>query len=102
MPRRNVLGIIYLLHFEPPYKHAKHYLGWASDRSWLERLEQQTRGLANCANLVRVAIDAGCTVVVARIWEGVDRNKERKMKKWGKSHLCPICQEKKKLEQKAA
>jgi hypothetical protein len=100
--RTNVLGIIYLLHFEPPYKHAKHYLGWASDRSWVERLAQQVNGLAKCANLVRVALDTGCTVTVARIWEGVDRNRERRMKNWGKSHLCPICLEKKRLEKQAA
>ncbi|MDL4817376.1 hypothetical protein [Actinomadura opuntiae] len=24
-------GIVYLLHFTRPYKHAKHYTGWTSD-----------------------------------------------------------------------
>jgi site-specific DNA-cytosine methylase len=24
-----VIGTVYLLHFDRPYKHARHYLGWA-------------------------------------------------------------------------
>lgn len=27
-PRTNVVGSIYLLHFDRPYLHAGHYLGW--------------------------------------------------------------------------
>jgi hypothetical protein len=25
---RHQLGIIYMLHFSQPYRHAKHYVGW--------------------------------------------------------------------------
>jgi hypothetical protein len=26
--RHNVQGTVYVLHFEPAYKHAQHYVGW--------------------------------------------------------------------------
>ena len=29
--RRDVQGQVYLLHFEVPYRHAQHYLGWTED-----------------------------------------------------------------------
>src|ERR1022692_399624 len=25
------LGVIYMLHFDPPYRHARHYVGWTDD-----------------------------------------------------------------------
>ena len=25
------LGIVYLLHFDRPYQHARHYTGWTGD-----------------------------------------------------------------------
>jgi hypothetical protein len=25
------LGVIYLLHFDRPYRHARHYCGWTND-----------------------------------------------------------------------
>ena len=27
------LGIVYLLHFDRPYQHARHYTGWSSTSS---------------------------------------------------------------------
>jgi len=26
-----VAGTVYVLHFEPAYRHARHYIGWALD-----------------------------------------------------------------------
>jgi hypothetical protein len=28
---RGRLGIVYLLHFDRPYRHARHYTGWTTD-----------------------------------------------------------------------
>lgn len=79
---------IYLIHFEPAYKHAKHYLGFA------ENIEPRIYAhlLGRGARLTQVARDAGITLILVRIWEGADRTTERKFK--NRSHvprLCPIC-----------
>ena len=36
------LGVIYMLHFDQPYKHARHYVGWTDDL--LDRLDTHARG----------------------------------------------------------
>ncbi len=81
---------VYLLHFSPPYKHAKHYMGFAEDID--RRIEQHRAGTG--ARLTQVAIDAGCRLILARIWPGADRSTERRLKKRKESpRLCPICGE---------
>jgi predicted GIY-YIG superfamily endonuclease len=80
---------IYLIHFSPAYKHAKHYLGYAEDIE--PRIHAHLHGRG--ARLTQVARDAGCILLLVRIWENADRTTERKFK--NRSHvprLCPICQ----------
>ena len=87
MPRRNVQGVVYLLHFNQPYRHARHYTGWTLDLG--SRIANHTAGTG--ARLVEVIIDAGIGFVVARTWPG-DRNRERQLKRQGgASRRCPIC-----------
>lgn len=79
---------VYLLHFEPSYKHAGHYIGYADDIGARVRDHAQGRG----ARLPQVAVSAGCLLVLARIWPGADRATERRLKRWhGGGYLCPIC-----------
>jgi hypothetical protein len=54
----------YLLHFDPPYKHARHYIGFAFDIE--ARFNEHLTGKG--ANLVAVAVAAGSAVYLARIW----------------------------------
>lgn len=83
----SVPGTIYLLHFDPPYKHAKHYLGWTRDLA--ERLRHHQKGTGG--RLVAVAVDAGSAVELVRTWEG-DRHLERNLKnRHDATRLCPIC-----------
>jgi hypothetical protein len=80
---------IYLIHFSPSYKHAKHYMGWSPNIE--PRIHAHLLGRG--ARLTQIARDAGCTLLLVRIWEGADRTTERKFK--NRSHvprLCPICQ----------
>ena len=80
-------GTVYLLHLDQPYKHARHYLGWASDLD--ARLAQHARGAG--ARLLQVVRDAGIGWELARTWAG-DRNRERQLKKQGgRSRMCPVC-----------
>jgi hypothetical protein len=86
--RTSVLGTIYLLHFQQPYHHARHYLGWTE--GVLEtRLDRHMVG--NGARLVNVVTEAGIGIEVARLWSGT-RDLERKLKNRKNSQkLCPIC-----------
>jgi hypothetical protein len=85
---------LYLLHFDPPYKHAKHYLGWTPDLHVDRRAREHIDGVQHKASpLVLAALDAGCSVVISRRWEGpqYDRKAERAKKHRGHTWLCPIC-----------
>lgn len=81
------LGIVYLIHFDTPYKHAKHYLGWTMDLN--SRLVAHANGQG--ANLMRVVFEAGISWQLARVWSGT-RYRERQLKnQGGASRRCPLC-----------
>jgi len=80
-------GTVYLLHFDRPYKHARHYLGWASHLD--ARLDHHANGTG--ARLTAVVRDAGISWTVARTWTG-SRTRERQIKRQGGlSRSCPMC-----------
>ena len=83
-------GIVYLLHFDRPYRHAKHYTGWAaSSRSLKRRLAAHRHGQG--ARLLAVVHAAGIGWQLARTWPG-DRGRERQIKRQGgASGCCPMC-----------
>jgi hypothetical protein len=60
-------GTVYLIHFETPFKHAQHYIGWASDLN--RRISRHRNG--NGARLLRVVNEAGITWEVVRTWPGI-------------------------------
>jgi predicted GIY-YIG superfamily endonuclease len=72
------LGVIYMLHFDRPYRHAKHYVGWAADL--LDRLDQHVTG--HGARLIAVIWQAGIGFTLIRICEGT-RSRERAIKNDG-------------------
>ena len=81
-------GTVYLLHFDRPYKHARHYTGWTTDLP--ARLAAHLAG--NGARLVEVITTAGITFSVARLWPGTHRSWERQLKRWGgAARVCPRC-----------
>lgn len=79
---------VYLLHFDQPYKHATHYLGYTSRDDLAARLTEHENGRG--ARLLEVIRDAGITWRLARVWQG-DRVVERAHKRSGKARYCPIC-----------
>jgi predicted GIY-YIG superfamily endonuclease len=82
-----VTGTVYLLHFDRPYKHARHYLGWADDLD--KRLARHAAGQG--ARLLEVVSAEGIGWQLARTWPG-DRNRERQIKNMGgASRRCPLC-----------
>ena len=80
--------MIYLIHFDQPYRHARHYLGFVE--SDLEaRLERHASGQG--ARLMAVINAAGITWRCVRTWQG-DRKLERKLKRRKEApQLCPVC-----------
>lgn len=90
------VGWVYLLHFDRPFGHARHYTGWAKDVD--ARIGEHMDGVAHSANIVRKAAAAGIGFSVARIWPNKTRNDERAMKnQGGASRRCPICAMEKKV-----
>lgn len=78
---------VYLLHFDRPLKHARHYIGFST--SLKRRLEHHAKGTGS--SLMAAVAKAGITFRLVRTWKA-DRTFERKLKN-GKNapHLCPIC-----------
>jgi predicted GIY-YIG superfamily endonuclease len=86
--RHNVQGTVYVLHFDPPYKHAGHYVGW-TEGDVAERLAVHLQGRGS--PLIRAAVAAGVDVQLAATYEGT-RYLERRMKRWHHtSRFCAIC-----------
>jgi predicted GIY-YIG superfamily endonuclease len=78
--------MVYLLHFDQPYKHARHYIGYTDDLN--ARLERHRAGTG--ARLLEVIAGAKIGFQLAATWEG-DRHLERRLHKRGGSRICPIC-----------
>ena len=63
---------VYLIHFETPYKHARHYLGSTDNLS--RRLFEHATGTG--ARLMQVIQRAGIRYHVAKVWQGEDAWKQ--------------------------
>lgn len=85
---RNTPGTVYLIHFDRPYKHARHYTGWTQDLE--KRISEHERGING--KLMSVINTAGITWQIARIWRNRTRKFETQVKHTRKATLCPICQ----------
>lgn len=80
-------GTVYLLHFAYPYRHPRHYLGYADHPE--QRLARHRTGTG--ARLLEVISEAGIDWRLARTWSGT-RTLERRLKIWHSGvRLCPIC-----------
>ena len=80
-------GMVYLLHFDQPYKHARHYVGWATNVK--RRLAEHQAGRG--ARLLAVVHAAGIGWQLARMWPG-SRARERQIKRQGgHARHCPLC-----------
>ena len=96
MPHRPLLhrrgttrvGIVYLLHFDRPFAHAQHYIGFTEHLD--QRCEDHLRG--NGANLVAHVVAAGITIQLAAEWRNVTQVAEYALKnKGGMVRYCPVC-----------
>jgi hypothetical protein len=86
----NRVSTLYLLHIEPPYKHARHYLGIALDDNVSRRLHEHLVGRGS--PLLEAAVAAGCVLHLVATFTG-DKVLERRLKRNAHSPAwCPMCQ----------
>lgn len=81
------LGTVYLLHFDRPFHHARHYIGWTRDVG--RRLVRHRTGTGS--PLVMAATNAGIPFTVARVWHNVTVRFERRLHNMHHKLLCPKC-----------
>lgn len=86
---------VYLLHFEPRYQHAGHYLGSAKDV--MARVSLHRSGQSG-AVLPKAAARAGVNMMLVRVWRQKGRKFERQLKGFRNekrtgslARLCPAC-----------
>ncbi|WP_306362506.1 hypothetical protein [Nocardia sp. CC227C] len=78
---------VYLLHFDRPYRHARHYLGYTRDLD--ARLAAHAAGQG--ARLLQVLRENNIGWHLARTWDG-GRALERRLKALhAAAKLCPDC-----------
>lgn len=82
--------MLYLLHFDKPYKHARHYLGFTESEETLQaRLDAHLEGRG--ARLLEVITEHGIGFSLAVILDG-DRTEERRLKNTAHpERICPLC-----------
>jgi hypothetical protein len=86
---------LYLIHFQQPYHHAQHYLGFVdTSRHALEealesRLAYHRAGRGS--RFLRAVNAAGIGWEVVRVWENGTRTDERRLKGRSSTRLCPTC-----------
>src|SRR5262245_57772733 len=80
-------GTVYLLHFNSPYKHARHYVGYTKDLP--ARLAAHANGQG--ARLLEVITGAGISFQLARTWQGTRRDERRIKNRKEAPRLCPLC-----------
>lgn len=84
--------MVYLLYYNKPIHHAKHYMGCTSNLS--NRIKCHRNGNSK-AHLPMAFHKLGIGFEVSRIWDG-DFALEKKLKKYKNNRrLCPFCQKKK-------
>lgn len=82
------MGTVYLIHFERPLHHARHYIGWAS----FVALRIQNHRSGHGARLMAVVTEAGIAWKVVRTWRNRGRRFERYLKNLkDAASLCPVC-----------
>lgn len=88
---KSVKGIVYVLHFEKKYKHARHYIGFSRRKNFLNRLAFHRAGKGG-NGLIQAVVKEGIKILVGNIFFNKDGNYERYLKQQKKSsRYCLIC-----------
>jgi hypothetical protein len=81
--------MIYIIHFDKPYYHARHYVGYCADGKLEDRLARHRKGRGS--RLMLAVETAGLPWKVVATHPG-DRNFERSIKRAKNTpRFCPVC-----------
>lgn len=79
---------VYILHFDTPLAHARHYVGWANDVE--RRLQHHRAGTG--ARFTQVLNERGIGFQLACIYPEADKTFERHLKRThNTAKYCPLC-----------
>jgi predicted GIY-YIG superfamily endonuclease len=78
---------VYLIHFEYPFWHAQHYLGYTANLS--RRVEQHRNGTG--AKLLKAVTKRGISWDVVRTWPGGPALERALKNRKNSRELCPVC-----------
>ena len=86
------VDLVYLVHLQPAYRHARHYLGFAERSGLPKRLREHATSDHQGARLLRVALAAGGDFELTRLWVGSHKlERQLKQRKATPRLLCPAC-----------
>ena len=86
----DLIGTTYLLHFDQPIGHSRHYLGWTVDLH--ARLDCHRSGFRDRCVLTYEASRRGIGFRLARTWVAVPIAHEKQLKRQRNGpRFCPIC-----------
>lgn len=87
---RPKIGHVYIIHFDAPLHHARHYVGFAGAGNLSARIRAHLKGQG--ARLMEVVKERGIGWKVSRVWSGTTRLFERGIKNEAHtSRHCPAC-----------
>lgn len=86
---------MYLVCFDRPFRHARHYLGYVSTagRDPQEALESRLgyHRKGRGSRLLKAVTEAGIDWEVVRTWPEGSQTHERRLKGHSSTRLCPTC-----------
>lgn len=84
------IGSVYVIHFDTPFHHAQHYVGWTQEPNIERRMDRHFKGAG--ARIMRAVSAEGITWSVVRVFHNVDRHFERWLKDQKRTgDFCPVC-----------
>jgi hypothetical protein len=84
--------VVYLLHFSEPYKHARHFIGAASNLTAVLDLIYEPARYSRSPLLI-AAHNAGVRFQIANLVEGDSRARDRWRARKEAAAICSICRE---------
>jgi len=72
------MSAVYVLHFDPPFQHAAHYIGFTEHEDVATRLVEHLNGRGS--PLVKAAVAVGSHVEIAHVFVNGTRTFERRIK----------------------
>jgi predicted GIY-YIG superfamily endonuclease len=81
------MSAVYVLHFDPPFQHAAHYIGFTEHEDVATRLGEHVSGRGS--PLVKAAVRAGSRVEIAHVFVNGTRTFDRSLK--NRADVCRWC-----------